>query len=280
MRRGRIPYSDAEMTWLEENYRMVISDYHRAFVEQFGRDDVSLSHLNQLRKRKGWKVGRDGARYKGRLRTFNAEETKWLSDNRALPIKDYLAGFLASFDRPDVTERKLHALRKAQGWKTGRTGKFVKGQEPPNKGKKCQEGEGGRHPNARRTQFKKGHMPHNTQYLGHERVSKNGYVEISVAETNPHTGFERRYVLKHRWLWEQANGPVPEGHALKCLDGNKQNTDPSNWEAIDRGVLARLNGGRFKRTLAYDDAAPELKPTVMALAKLRHRSGQMKRGAA
>lgn len=217
---------------------------------------------------------------KGRAIPYSAEEMAWLESNRLMVISDYHRAFIEQFGRDDVSLINLHSLRKRKGWSTGRTGQFVKGQEPPNKGKKCQEGEGGRHPNARRTQFKKGNMPHNTQYLGHERVSKDGYVEISVAETNPHTGFERRYVLKHRWLWEQANGPVPEGHALKCLDGNKQNTDPSNWEAIDRGVLARLNGGRFKRTLAYDDAAPELKPTVMALAKLRHRSGQMKRGAA
>ncbi|SKB27006.1 HNH endonuclease signature motif containing protein [Sphingopyxis flava] len=276
--KGRaIRYSAEEMAWLEESRLMVISDYHRAFVERFGRDDVALSHLNQLRKRKGWKVGRDGARYKGRLRTFNSEETKWLSDNRTLPIKEYLAGFQAVFDRPDVTERKLHALRKAQDWKTGRTGKFEKGNEPHNKGKKCPEGVGGRHPNARRTQFKKGNVPHNAQYLGHERVSKDGYVEISVDETNPHTGFERRYVLKHRWVWEKANGPVPDGYALKCLDGNKLNCDPSNWELVERGLLPHLNGGRHRKHLAYDEAAPELRPVVMTQAKLRHRLGKVRR---
>jgi hypothetical protein len=31
--------------------------------------------------------------------------------------------------------------------------------------------------------------------------------------------------------------------ALKCLDGNKQNTDPSNWEAVPRALLPRLAGG-------------------------------------
>lgn len=217
--KGRaIPYSADEMAWLETNRLMVVSDYHRAFVERFGRDDVSLVNLHSLRKRKGWK--------------------------------------------------------------TGRTGCFEKGQEPPNKGKKCAPGTGGRHPNARRTQFKKGQAPHNTNYLGHERVSKDGYIEISVDETNPHTGFERRYVLKHRWLWEKANGPVPESHALKCLDGNRLNCDPSNWEPVHRGVLARLNGGRFRKTLPYDEAPAELKPTVLAVAKLKHAAHELRRGEA
>lgn len=272
MRRGPIPYSAAEMAWLEANRTLVISDYHRAFVAAFGRDDVGACHLHALRKRMGWKVGRDGGRYIGRLRAFNDAEIAWLRENHAMPIGEYHEAFRALFDRPDVTAQKLHGLRKRQGWKTGRTGQFAKGSVSHNKGKKCEPGTGGLHPNAQRTQFKKGQAPHTTKYLGHERVSTDGYVEISVAERNPHTGYERRYVLKHKWLWEQANGPVPEGHALKCLDSNPLNTDPSNWEPVHRGVLARLNGGRFRKTLAYDDAPAELKPTVMAIAKLKHQA--------
>ena len=62
MTRSRIPYSPAEMRWLEENRLMVIGDYHRAFVEAFGRADVTAAHLHGLRKRKGWKVGPELAR--------------------------------------------------------------------------------------------------------------------------------------------------------------------------------------------------------------------------
>jgi hypothetical protein len=157
------------------------------------------------------------------------------------------------------------------GWKTGRTGQFEKGQAPANKGKRCPEGVGGRHPNARRTQFKKGGEPHNTKFLGHERVNKDGYVEISVDQVNPHTGYSRRYVHKHVHLWEAANGPVPAGHALKCLDGDRINTDPSNWTAIPRGMLPRLNGGRATRIMAYDTAPDELKPSLMAMARVEQR---------
>lgn len=120
--------------------------------------------------------------------------------------------------------------------------------------------------NSARTQFKKGGLPLNTKYAGHERVSKDGYVEISVKQTNPHTGYERRYVLKHRWQWEKKHGPIPAGMVLKCK-GDHLNTDPSNWELIPRGVLPRLNG-RFGR--GYDEAPAEVKPAIMAVAKLEH----------
>jgi hypothetical protein len=211
----------------------------------------------------------EGRRVKGRSIPYSAAEMAWLEANRLMVISAYAAAFNAKFGRA-VDPKNLHALRKRKGWLTGRTGFFEKGQAPHNKGKPCEEGRGGKHPNARRTQFRKGNEPHNTRYLGHERVSKDGYVEISVAETNPHTGYSRRYVLKHRWLWEQANGPIPASHALKCLDGDKQNTDPSNWEAVPRALLPRLAGkvGRYKRCLAYDDAATEVRPALLAIAKL------------
>ena len=41
MKGRQIRYSDEEMAWLEANRRMVISDYHAAFVATFERDDVS-----------------------------------------------------------------------------------------------------------------------------------------------------------------------------------------------------------------------------------------------
>lgn len=195
---------------------------------------------------------------------YSKAELRWLESNRTMPIADYHRAFCARFHRDDVLASNLHSLRERNGWRTGRTGCFEKGAVPVNKGKKCRAGTGGRHPNARKTQFKKGGLPHNTNYLGHERVSKDGYVEISIDETNPHTGFERRYVLKHRWLWEKMNGPVPDGMALKCK-GERQNTDPSNWELIPRALLPRLSG-RFGR--GYDHAPDQLKPTIMAVAKL------------
>lgn len=205
---------------------------------------------------------------KGRSIPYSAEEVRWLEAHRTLVIGEYHRRFCETFGREDVTAVNLHSLRKRKGWKTGRTGCFEKGAVPVNKGKPCAPGTGGRHPNARKTQFKRGQEPHNTKYLGHERVNKDGYVEISVAETNPHTGYERRYVHKHVHLWTQKHGPVPEGFALKSLDGDRSNADPSNWELVPRALLPRLNG-RFGRD--YDKAPGELKPTIMAVAKLEHR---------
>lgn len=280
MRGQRIHYSAVEMAWLEANRSLIISDYHRAFQALFGRPDVGVLNLHSLRKRKGWFVGRGKGRFAGRHRKYSAEEMAWLETNRLLPISEYHTAFVAKFDRAeDVTAELLHALRKRMGWKTGRTGCFEPGQTPMNKGKPCPPGVGGRHPNAQRTQFKRGQEPHNTKYLGYERITQDGYVEISVAEPNPYTGYDRRFVLKHVWAWEAANGPIPEDHCLKCRSDDRTDTDPSNWVLIPRAILPRLNGGRSKAHLAYADASPEVRPALIAIARVAHRASTARRKA-
>lgn len=204
---------------------------------------------------------------KGTWIAYSADELAWIEANKSRIRTDAHAEFCSKFDRPDVTLTNYAALCKRNGWFTGRTGRIEPGAIPPNKGVRCPEGTGGRHPNARKSQFKSGQLPHNTNYLGHERVSKDGYVEISIDETNPHTGYERRYVLKHRYVWELKNGPVPDGMFLKCLDCNKENTDPSNWEPIPRATLPYLNG---HRGFDYAASEPEVRPAIIAVAKLRH----------
>jgi hypothetical protein len=207
---------------------------------------------------------------KGHYISYSSAELEFIRRRGKMKRSDLHALFVKKFSRQDVSLQNLNALCKRNGWFTGRTGCFEKGLVPHNKGKPHPAG---RSAGAAKNHFKKGNLPHNTNYLGHKRVSKDGYVEISVDETNPHTGFERRYVLKHRWLWEKQHGPIPAGMALKCK-GDKANCDPSNWELISRALLPRL-AGRFGR--GYDAAPAELKPMIMAVVKLEHQIRKVSR---
>ncbi|MAY63982.1 MAG: HNH endonuclease [Rhizobiales bacterium] len=195
----------------------------------------------------------------------------WLHAHSTLPIGEYHRQFLKAFPRDDVTAQNLHALRKREGMKTGRTGRFEKGAVPANKGKKMPF-----NPRSAATRFKPGQLPHNHQGAGHERVdTKDGYVVMIVDEVNPWTGAATRPVHKHRWLWEQKHGPIPEGFALKCL-GDKLNTDPSNWELVPRAMLPRLNG-RYGRD--FDKAPDQLKPLILAATRLEHAAREKRREA-
>jgi len=115
-RAARIPYSPAEMRWLEENRLMVIGDYHRAFVAAFGRADVTAAHLHGLRKRKGWKVGPELARGRmlGRHTKYSAAEVDWLRDNCTLVIGEYHRAFCERFKRSDITAGAAGLPQKTQ----------------------------------------------------------------------------------------------------------------------------------------------------------------------
>lgn len=214
---------------------------------------------------------------RGRPIRYSTAEMAWLEAHRTLPIGEYCARFCAEFGR-EVAAINLHALRKRKGWKTGRSGQFTKGIVPHNKGVPCAEGVGGRHPNARATQFKTGHGRSGVAVklykpIGTERVSKDGYLERKIHDGMP---LQSRWRAVHLIELEAGNGPVPDGHCLKCRDGNRRNTDPSNWELIPRSTLPYL-GGRYG--LQYDRADPELRPTIMAVAKLKRAAKEAKRRA-
>ncbi len=202
------------------------------------------------------------------------EELAWIEAHKEWPLAQRYSGFCFRFGRTDVSKQALHALCKRNRWYTGRDGKFQKGQaggslSPEHKAAFLAAGAA--------TRFKKGGIPHTAKPEGYERVDDDGYVMIRVSKRNPWTGAASQMVHKHRWLWEKANGPVPDGHRLKCLDGNKLNTDPSNWEAIPLGLSPRLNGIHGR---GYDKAPAELKPTIMLAAKLEHKARELRRGRA
>lgn len=208
---------------------------------------------------------------KGRAIPYSADELAWIEARKKLPRRELHELFCARFERDDISLGAFKSLCKRKGWMTGRTGRYEPGREPENKGKKMPY-----NPNSARTQFKKGNLPHNFRGPGHERIdNKDGYVVMIVDETNPWTGAETRPVHKHRYLWEKVNGPVPKGHVLKCLDGDKTNCDPSNWQAVPQAMLPRLAAA--KKGVAYDTAPMELKPTIIAVAKLEQRLREAKR---
>lgn len=213
---------------------------------------------------------------KGTWIKYTVKQLAWIKRHRKRPRREAHRLFVKRFRRKDISVEDIKALCTRRGWLTGRTGCFAKGSEPHNKGKPCPPGTGGRHRNSRKTQFKKGQRPHTTKYPGYEYVDrKDGYVYLCVPETNPHTGFEHRFVLKHKHLWEKLNGPVPEGHCLKSRDGIRTNTDPANWFLIPRAMLPRLSG---RWGTNYDTAPAELKPALLAIAKLETKARSIRKG--
>jgi hypothetical protein len=128
--------------------------------------------------------------------------------------------------------------------------RYSKGREPENKGKPMSKE---LYDKCKATMFKKGNEPHNTCFDSHERISKDGYIEVRIRKG--------KYVSKHRHLWEQSNGKLPKGYILIFKDKNQQNTSLDNLELISREENMRRNTiHRFPN---------ELKTTIRLINKLK-----------
>ncbi|VUD48618.1 hypothetical protein TDB9533_01269 [Thalassocella blandensis] len=194
---------------------------------------------------------------KGTKINYTKEELDWVKKHCTLVVSELHEQFSQTFGRTDVSANNLHALRKRNGWKTGRTGHFRKGHTG------LGGGPGG--PNA--TSFKKGNIPPNAKPLYTERTTRDGYTEIKVPKPNPYTNAKTRYRLKHLWVWENAGREIPAGHALIFKDGNKKNCNLDNLVCVPRSVLLLAN-----RHLNYSEYPPELKETIINIARVQDAS--------
>ncbi len=203
---------------------------------------------------------------------YTAKELSWIKARAAWPRRDLFDAFQEQFGRDDVSFQNLKALCKRKRWLTGRTGRFVDGHTIKN-GYAKGEYPPGSEKGWFRTGNRSGRANHVYKPIGTERIAKDGYIERKINDDLP---FQQRWRAVHLIRWEAIHGPLPKGHALKCLDGDKTNTDPSNWILIPRALLPRLAGRPDRGRTGYDAADPEVKPALLAIAQLEHRARELR----
>lgn len=159
--------------------------------------------------------------------------------------KEILDLFNEHFNK-NVTYYSLKNAMHRCGAKTNfNSGYFKKSHKPFNKGlkwddylsKETQE-------KMLETSFSKNKLVNNQNHkwleIGTETPFKDGYVYVKTDKPIGAKG--RRYqVLKHHLLWQEHNGPIPEGCAVIFLDGDKQNFDIDNLALVKRSELLKLN---------------------------------------
>lgn len=148
---------------------------------------------------------------------------------------------------------------------SGRTGFFGKGHVPWNAGSKGLT-------SANRTSYKKGNIPANKKQINAERFCPKSGVLIKVKERDPYTGRPTRYKSKGVHVWERKNGKVPQGMVVAHKDGNSLNCGIKNLMIISRPELLFLNTNDYKNLPA------QLKPSLVALAKMKSLLGVRSRG--
>jgi hypothetical protein len=126
------------------------------------------------------------------------------------------------------TYKQIGAFYKNNKIRCGVDCKFQKGGVPQNKGRKGYHALG-----SEKGWFRKGNRPINHKPVGTEVIQGYGYTWVKVDEPNV-------WMQKHRLIWEEENGKVPEGSIVTFLDGNKQNITLENLALITKAESLEL----------------------------------------
>lgn len=141
------------------------------------------------------------------------------------------------------------SARLQRGDNIGAACRFQPGHVPANKGLRRPGWAPGR---MRETQFKRGMRAGVAVKLwkpvGTERISKDGYLERKINEDLP---LQRRWRAVHLVIWEAVHGPLPAGHALVFINGEKRDIRLDNLQLITRAeLMARNTVHRLPKPLA------------------------------
>ena len=194
---------------------------------------------------------------KAKRHCYTDEQMKFVSENiKGTPYKEMWERFNRKFDT-NLKYSQFQGFLTRNNFKNGNKGEFSKGHRPWNEGMKGLNLAG---ENGRKTQFKKGHIPSNYRHVGSERIdNKDGYVRVKVSNEG---GFQDKWKLKHRIVWEKVNGEIPDNHVVIFADCDRYNFDLDNLVLIHREQLLKLN------RKGYINGDPELLKVGLNLISL------------
>jgi hypothetical protein len=262
----RWQYTDKHLDFLREGYKAHrLPELTRRFNERFGLDKTAAQIKSTLKNHK-IRCGRKTGFKVGERRQYSDEQLAFLRENYPKMDCNRLAVAFNEEFGTDKTPDQIHGTCTRYKIHSGRDGRFGKGQKVWNDGL---AGKGVCRPN--RGSFRKGDVPANTLPMYTERINKDGFVEIKVPVPNPYTGAKTRFMHKQVWVWEQANGPVPEDHVIRFLDGDKTNCSPDNL-----GLFTRAESLEMTR-LGFSEVEKEAKPAMAALGQLSARTRKAER---
>ena len=168
------------------------------------------------------------------------------------------------------TPGMMKQVRQRHGIRSGCTGWYQKGHPPGNKGLRQEDYMS---PEAiektRATRFKKGDRPPNELPVGSVVVNSYGY---KLRKRRMEGALWERWEFLHKAVWEERNGPVPEGMVVTFKDSDRLNCDIDNLILVTRGENAALT------RLGYRFEDPDLTETGLNALRLKNKVRELRRG--
>lgn len=226
-------YTDEQKRFVREiSSGRYIDEITLLFNARFGTD-VTQSQMKSFKSNYGIRSDVPKRRINENEGLFTKEQKEFIKKHVTGLLTRELTDLVNSTFNLSVTLKQMHAYKKNHKLTSGLNTTFRKGQDPANKGTKGLYNIGGN-----RTSFKKGQIPHNYKPVGSERIDKNGYLLIKISDEGP---WQKRWKHKHKIIWEEANGPIPDGHKLLFADQDKSNLTLDNLILVSNSQLVILN---------------------------------------
>lgn len=204
---------------------------------------------------------------RGKYTPFTPQQLQFIQDNYLImPVKILGKQVNASHGRiMNHLQRNNMHLPADLIEQRKRDSHLKKGHVPFNKGKKITDFLSSESIEShKKTRFKKGNIPHNTNKHGDGAITMraDGYRYIRIKKGV--------WVLYHRWLWEQYNGPIPPDAIVVFKDGHPSNTVIHNLELQCR-VENMLRNTKYK-------LPDELIPSQVLVNKINNKIKKLNHG--
>lgn len=274
---GRRVWTDEELAFLRE---YAPGHSRREIYEELSRRFPSHTHTfeNMVAAMKNRKITTGTHRWYGHALSPKERDPKWYRDEELAFLREYAPGhtrkeihaeYNRRFPERPRSFKSVVACMKNHSITNGLDGRFQKGRksEAWNKGKKMTPEHRAK---CEHSFFGSKNKPPKTEPIGTEKKLSDGYIWVKVDDqlcAKKNVNWKQKQCL----IWEQHNGPIPEGMFVTFLDGNRENFDLDNLALITRAEHARLN----QSGLRSED--PEITQAALQLAKLTTKIGQRQR---
>ena len=174
------------------------------------------------------------------MHRYSEEQKEFIITNNYGKYSKELAEMFNQHFNTNITAKEIAYFRRNNKLNSGLTGQFKKGNVAHNKGKKqieymSQEAI----ERTKETRFKIGNKPKNYRPVGSERITKDGYIEVKVADPN-------KWETKNKIIYKQYFGDIPKGHKVIYADGNKLNNDINNLILVSDNEELIMNRYRLR----------------------------------
>ncbi len=193
------------------------------------------------------------------MNKYTEEQRKFLIENNYMKPAKELANLFNTRFNMKITAKEIKSFRGNNKLNSGLTGRFEKGHIPVNKGTKGMFNVGGN-----KTSYQKGNKSWNCDPIGTEKWKSctkrhdEGFLYVKVQDGHK----QHNWKQKHRLLWEEAYGKIPEGYKVIFKDGNRHNIVLENLALVSNSQMLILN----KHNLIFSDS--KLTETGINIAKV------------